>query len=61
MHLKSKILKQRYRDSHISKDLDNKAWADLNLIENNEDIKTAEYNSKIKSPNSKAIKGTIFN
>ena len=29
LHLKSKILKARYRDAHIDKNLDRKAWADL--------------------------------
>lgn len=29
LHLKSKVINQRFRDGYISKDLDKKAWADL--------------------------------
>ena len=62
LHLKSKILKQRYRDSHISKDLESKAWADLNQVENNVDILSTDNNNRnVKSPKKKIIKGTIFN
>lgn len=62
LHLKSKILKQRYRDTHISKDLESKAWADLNQVENQEDKLSADNNYRnIKSSKKKIIKGTIFN
>ena len=37
LHLKSKMINQRYRDPHISKDLDRKTWANLSQYNNAND------------------------